>query len=275
MTASITRPPAVAGQFYPDDPQRLEADVQHYLTDADAPEDCEDYPLVKAIIAPHAGYPFSGPIAASAYLQLACTDIPVKRFVLVGPAHYEPVRGLAVSSAAAFDTPLGRVPIDEKGRDAALALPGVHINDIAHRPEHSLEVQLPFLQSLFLDFTIVPLLVGEATTDEVAAVLDAPWDGPETRIVISSDLSHFHDYATARRLDSQTAEAIVALDLAALRDGCACGQAAIAGLMAVAQRRGLSARLVDLRNSGDTGGPLDRVVGYGAFIFTTPAPSAY
>ena len=275
MTSPIMRPPAVAGQFYPADPQHLEADVQRYLTHADAPEDCEDYPLVKAIIAPHAGYPYSGPIAASAYLQLACTDIPVKRFVLVGPAHYEPVRGLAVSSAAAFDTPLGRVPIDEKGRALALAVPGVHVNDVAHRPEHALEVQLPFLQSLFLDFTIVPLLVGEATADAVAAVLDALWDGPETRIVISSDLSHFHDYATARRLDGQTAEAIVALRPAALRDDCACGRAAIAGLLAVAQRRGLNARLVDLRNSGDTAGPLDRVVGYGAFIFTTPPPPAY
>lgn len=275
MNVPITRPPAVAGQFYPDDPQRLEADVQRYLTNAEAPENCEDYPLVKAIIAPHAGYPYSGPIAATAYLQLACTDIPVKRFVLVGPAHYEPLRGLAVSSATAFGTPLGRVPIDEEGRDAALAVPGVHVNDIAHRPEHALEVQLPFLQSLFLDFTIVPLLVGEATADEVAAVLDALWDGPETRIVISSDLSHFHDYATARWLDDQTAGAITALHRAALRDGCACGQEAIAALMTVAQRRGLSARLVDLRNSGDTGGPLDRVVGYGAFIFTTPAPPAY
>ncbi len=269
------RPPAVAGQFYPDDPQRLEVDVQRYLTDAHGPEDCEDYPLVKAIIAPHAGYPYSGPIAASAYLQLACTDIPVKRFVLVGPAHYEPVRGLAVSSAAAFDTPLGRVPIDQEWRDAALALPGVHVNDIAHRPEHSLEVQLPFLQSLFLDFTIVPLLVGEATDDDVAAVLDALWDGPETRIVISSDLSHFHNYATAQRLDGETAEAIVALRPTALADDCACGRAAIAGLLTVAQRRGLSAGLVDRRSSGDTGGPLDRVVGYGAFIFTVPAPPAY
>ncbi len=275
MTTPIIRPPAVAGQFYPDDPQRLEADVQHYLTHADAPENCEDYPLVKAIIAPHAGYPYSGPIAASAYLQLACTDIPVKRFVLIGPAHYEPVRGLAVSSAAAFDTPLGRVPVDEEGRDAALAVPGVHVNDIAHRPEHALEVQLPFLQSLFLDFTIVPLLVGRTTAGEVAAVLDALWDGPETRIIISSDLSHFHDYATARRLDGDTAETIVALRPAALRDDSACGREAIAGLLTVAQRRGLGARLVDLRNSGDTGGPLDRVVGYGAFIFTAPAPPAY
>lgn len=275
MTTDTIRRPAVAGQFYPSDPERLEADVQRYLNEADAPEDCEDYPLVKAVIAPHAGYPYSGPIAASAYVHLACSDIPVKRFVLIGPAHFAPVRGLATSSAAAFDTPFGRVPVDEVGRAAALALPGVVVDDEAHRPEHCLEVQLPFLQELFLDFTIVPLLVGDASDEEVAAVLEALWGGPETRIIISSDLSHYYPQATARRLDAETAEAIVALRTEVLREDSACGRAAIAGLQLIARRRGLSARLVDLRNSGDTGGPRDRVVGYGAFIFSSPAPAAY
>jgi AmmeMemoRadiSam system protein B len=270
-----TRPPAVAGQFYPSDPDRLSADVRRYLNDADAPEDCLDPPLVKAIIAPHAGYPYSGPIAASAFIQLACSDIPVKRFVLIGPAHYHPVRGLAVSGASAFDTPLGRVPVDEAGRAAALALPGVIVSDAAHAPEHCLEVELPFLQELFLDFTIVPLLAGEATAGEVAAALEALWGGPETRIVISSDLSHFHDQATARELDSETAGAIVALRPEELGENSACGRAAIAGLLLAARRRGLAAQLVDLRNSGDTGGPRDRVVGYGAFLFTEPAPAAF
>lgn len=275
MSTAPIRRPAVAGQFYPSDPERLEADVQRYLNEADAPEDCEDYALVKAIIAPHAGYPYSGPIAASAYVHLACSDIPVKRFVLIGPAHFAPVRGLATTSAAAFDTPFGRVPVDEAGRAAVLALPGVVVDDAAHNPEHCLEVQLPFLQELFLDFTIVPLLVGDASDEEVAAVLEALWGGPETRIIISSDLSHYFSYSTARRLDEETAEAIVALRPEALRDDCACGREAIRGLLVAARRKDLTARTVDLRNSGDTGGPRDRVVGYGGFIFTTPAPAAY
>ncbi len=275
MPSHTIRPPAVAGRFYPADADRLEADIRRYLIDADAPEDCEDYPLVKAIVAPHAGYPYSGPVAASAYVHLACTDIPVKRFVLLGPAHLAPVRGMAISSAAAFDTPLGRVPIDDDGRAKALSLPGVSIDDDAHAPEHCLEVQLPFLQELFLDFSIIPLLVGETTAEEVAAVLEALWDGPETRIVVSSDLSHYRDQATARQLDGETAAAIVGLRPDALREDSACGRVVIAGLLTVARGHGLTAQAIDLRNSGDTGGPSDRVVGYGAFLFTTPAPAAY
>lgn len=275
MNEHAIRRPAVAGRFYPADPDQLEAEVQRYLNAAHAPDDCLDPPLVKAIIAPHAGYPYSGPIAASAYVHLACSDIPVKRFVLIGPAHFAPVRGLALSGATAFDTPFGRVRVDEAGRAAALALPGVVIDDAAHAPEHCLEVQLPFLQELFLDFTIVPLLVGDADPEQVAAVLDALWDGAETRVIISSDLSHYYQYAAARRLDRETADAVVALRPEALREDSACGQAAIAGLLPVARCHGMSARLVDLRSSGDTGGPRDRVVGYGAFIFTEVAPAAF
>ena len=192
MPISQPRPPAVAGRFYPAEAERLEAQVKQYLNAAAAPEDCLDPPLVKAIIAPHAGYVYSGPIAASAYVHLACSDVPIRRFILLGPAHFAPVRGLALSSAPAFDTPLGRVPVDDEARAAALALPGVEVDDIAHRPEHCLEVQLPFLQTLFPDFTIVPLLVGDTTPEEVAVVLERLRDGPETRIVISSDLSHYH-----------------------------------------------------------------------------------
>ncbi len=270
------RHPAVAGRFYPADPDQLEAEVQRYLNAARAPEDCLDPPLVKAVIAPHAGYPYSGPVAATAFVHLACSDIPVRRFILLGPAHYVPVDGLALSGAEAFDTPLGRVPVDAAARDALAALPGVIVDDYAHRPEHCLEVELPFLQTLFLDFSIVPLLVGQATPEQVAAVLEALWDGPETRIVISSDLSHYHDHATARRLDEETAAAIVALRPEELREDSACGRAAIAGLLLLAaRRRAMQAELVDLRSSGDTGGPRDRVVGYGAFLFTEPAPAAY
>jgi len=274
MSNASVRQPAVAGRFYPAGADQLEADVQRYLNAARAPDDCIDPPLVKAIIAPHAGYPYSGPIAASAYVHLACSDVPVRRFVLIGPAHFAPVRGLALSGAPAFDTPLGRVPVDEEACAAALALPGVEIDDTAHRPEHCLEVQLPFLQTLFPDFTIVPLLVGDATPEMVAAVLERLWDGPETRIVISSDLSHYYDGRTARWLDDETAAAVVALDARALRDDAACGREAIAGLLLAARRHAMTAAAVDLRHSGDTGGPPDRVVGYGAFTFVeaTPAP---
>jgi len=275
MSNASVRQPAVAGRFYPAGADQLEADVQRYLNAARAPDDCIDPPLVKAIIAPHAGYPYSGPIAASAYVHLACSDIPVRRFILIGPAHFAPVSGLAVSGAAAFDTPLGRVPVDEAARAAVLALPGVTVDEYAHRPEHCLEVQLPFLQELFLDFSIVPLLAGDTTAEEVAAVLEALWDGPETRIVISSDLSHYHSHTTAARLDQETAEAIVGLRPEALRDDCACGREPIAGLLLAARRRGMTAENVDLRSSGDTGGPRDRVVGYGAFLFTEPAPAAF
>ncbi|CUS03318.2 MEMO1 family protein Thimo_3050 [Candidatus Promineifilum breve] len=275
MNDHAVRSPAVAGRFYPADPDQLEAEVQRYLNAARAPEDCLDPPLVKAVIVPHAGYPYSGPIAASAYVQLACSDVPVRRFILLGPAHFAPVDGLALSGATAFDTPLGRVPVDAAARDALASFPAVVIDDYAHRPEHCLEVELPFLQTLFPDFSIVPLLVGEATAEQVAEVLEVLWGGPETRIVISSDLSHYHDHATARRLDEETAAAIVALRPEELREDCACGRAAIAGLLLAARRRAMHAELVDLRSSGDTGGPLDRVVGYGAFLFTAPAPAAY
>lgn len=275
-----TRPAAAAGPFYPEEPDRLEALVLQYLNEAGAPADCEEYPLVKAVIVPHAAYPYSGAVAASAFVHLACDDVPVKRFVLLGPAHHAPVRGLAVSSAAAFDTPFGRVPADEAAREALLALPGVTVDDDAHAPEHSLEVQLPFLQTLFLDFTITPLLVGDAPAEAVAAALEAVWGGPETRIVISSDLSHFHPHDTARWLDRETAEAIVGLRPDGLGDDSACGCQAIAGLLLAARWRGLSVRLLDLRSSADAEGlrdrvvgPRDRVGGYGSFIFTCPTPA--
>ena len=273
MNHNPIRPPAVAGQFYPADADKLQALVERYLNAAAAPDDCLDPPLVKAIIAPHAGYVYSGPIAASAYVHLACSDVPIRRFVLIGPAHFAPVRGLATSSAAAFDTPLGRVRVDEEGREAILSLPQVGVSDAAHAPEHCLEVQLPFLQVLFPDFTFVPMLVGDTAASDVAEVLDRLWGGPETRIVVSSDLSHYYAQEVARRLDGETAAAIVALQPAALREDAACGQTAIGGLLRAARAHGMTATAVDLRNSGDTGGPTDRVVGYGAFTFVERVPS--
>lgn len=273
MSAQRIREAAVAGAFYPDDPDQLESMIERFLKDVHLEDDLTqpEMPLVKAIIAPHAGYVYSGPIAAYAYAHLMASDVPIKRFILIGPAHYAPVRRLALSTAAAFRTPLGLVRVDEELAAAALALPMVEIDDDAHEPEHCLEVQLPFLQTLSPDFSILPLLVGGATAEDTTAALGALWGGPETRIIISSDLSHYHSSATARQLDRETATAIEALRPEGLRGDSACGRVAIQGLLLQAQRHGLVPRTVDLRNSGDTGGPHDRVVGYGAFTFTEPA----
>ncbi len=259
----IVRPPAVAGSFYPEDPAELDGAVRQYL--ASVPETKGSLP--KAAIVPHAGYIYSGPIAATAYARLAALRDDVRRVVLIGPAHYLPIRGLAASDAGAFQTPLGDVPVDRAALDELRRLPQVVVRDDAHEPEHSLEVQLPFLQTILRDFAIVPLLAGAASYDEVHAVLEPLWDGPRTLIIISSDLSHYHDYATARRLDAGTAAAIVALDADAIGEEQACGRIPIGGLLRTALARGLTASAVDLRNSGDTAGPRNHVVGYGSFLF--------
>jgi hypothetical protein len=257
------RPPAVAGSFYPGDAAQLAEAVHGYL--AEAPK--TDGPAPKAAIVPHAGYIYSGPVAASAYARLAALRGTVRRAVLIGPAHYVPIRGLAASGASAFRTPLGEVPVDRAAIDGLRDLPQVVVRDDAHEPEHSLEVQLPFLQTVLEDFAIVPLVVGAATYDEVRAVLERLWGGPETLILISSDLSHYHDYARARRLDADTAAAILALDADAIGEERACGRIAIGGLLKLAQAKGLTPTSVDLRNSGDTAGPRSHVVGYGSFLF--------
>jgi len=226
-------------------------------------------PLPKAIIAPHAGYVYSGPVAGSAYARLAACGPAVRRVILLGPAHWVPVRGLAASGAGAFATPLGVVPLDEEAQEEVLVLDQVRVVDEAHVREHSLEVQLPFLQVIFNEFSVLPLAVGTATAGDVAEVLEVLWGGAETVIVISSDLSHYNDYQTAREADRATSEAIE--HLRPLDEGQACGRRAINGLLQLARERGLSARTVDLRNSGDTAGPRDRVVGYGAYVFSEPA----
>jgi MEMO1 family protein len=256
------RAAAVAGRFYPGDARRLQKMVADFLAAA------TDRGLApKALIAPHAGYIYSGPIAGSAYAQLGANKNVIRRVVLLGPSHFAPVRGLAASSAAAFRTPLGETPVDETAVVDLLALPQVDLLDEAHAHEHSLEVQLPFLQMTCRDFHIVPLVVGHATADEVAEVLEKLWGGPETLIVISSDLSHYHDHAAAQALDRATARAIEQLQPQALGRDSACGRTPICGLLQLAQRYGLSAHTIDLRNSGDTAGPRDQVVGYGAFVF--------
>jgi AmmeMemoRadiSam system protein B len=257
------RPPAVAGSFYPEDRSQLAEDLRGYLAAVPA----TNAPAPKAAIVPHAGYIYSGPVAATAYVRLAALHDVVRRVVLVGPAHYLPIRGLVASAAAAFATPLGEVPVDRAAIDGLRDQPQVVVRDDAHEPEHSLEVQLPFLQTVLGDFTIVPLVAGAAAYDEVRAVLERLWGGAETLIVISSDLSHYHDYGRAQRLDADTAAAILALDADAIGEERACGRIPIGGLLRVARAKGLRATSIDLRNSGDTAGPRSHVVGYGSFLF--------
>ncbi len=257
------RPPAVAGSFYPGRPDALGQAIQEAFAAA-VPRKA-DAPVPKALVVPHAGYIYSGAIAASAYERIVPARSVITRVVLLGPSHHSYHRGLAVPSVEAFETPLGLVSIDATARAAALTLPGVEVDDLAHADEHSLEVQLPFLQTVLDDFTLLPLSVGDATTDEVAAVLDKCWGGPETLIVISTDLSHFHHYDEAVGLDARTAAAIVSGRSDSISDRDACGARPVRGLLQVVSDRSLNVEQLDLRNSGDTAGDHEQVVGYGAF----------
>ena len=267
-----TRPAAVAGMFYPGSATALARDVRQMLADS-APPAATRGRHVKAIIAPHAGYIYSGPIAASVYAPLAERAADIRRVVLLGPTHRVAVNGLALPAASAFATPLGVVAVDQAAAAAIAHLPQVVVSDAAHAAEHSLEVQLPFLQTVLGDFGLLPLAVGRASPEQVAEVLECLWGGDETLFVISSDLSHYLPYAAARATDGDTARHIVALD-ADIDHQQACGATPVNGLLLAARRHGLRARLVDLRNSGDTAGDRSRVVGYGAFCFSEEAASA-
>lgn len=259
---SVIRQPAVAGLFYPDDPQELRAMVQGFLRGVTATGN-----RPKAIIAPHAGYVYSGPVAASAYSLLQFSRDLIRRVVLMGPSHRVGFRGIAFSEAEFYATPLGNIPIDRAAIEKILDLPLVGRLDEAHRQEHSLEVHLPFLQEVLAEFSLVPLVVGDVSADAVAEVLERLWGGPETLILISSDLSHYHEYATAQRMDRATTSAIEQLRPEDIGLESACGRVPVNGLLRLAQRHGLKARTVDLRNSGDTAGSKDRVVGYGSYVF--------
>jgi AmmeMemoRadiSam system protein B len=261
------RPAAQAGRFYPSSPTRLQADVNDYLEQVERSGD----PVPKAVIAPHAGYLYSAAVAASAFVRLAPAHARLSRVILIGPSHYEDFDGLAATRAEAFATPLGRVPVDTAALNHALALPQVDVFEGAHGPEHCLEVELPFLQTVLDEFSIVPLVVGRADPGEVAEVLELLWGGAETCVVVSSDLSHYLDQAAAQRRDRATADAIEALRSEGLDPTSACGHRAIAGLLELARVRRMRADTLDLRTSGDTAGARDRVVGYGAFAFTEPA----
>lgn len=261
------RQAAVAGTFYPSAPRELDATVQYYMAEAASTFGAGGGPAPKAIIVPHAGFIYSGLTAAAAYLRLRPAAMIIKRVVMMGPCHRVAVEGLALSSADLFDTPLGEVPIDKDAVQQVIDMPGVQIFDDTHAQDHALEVQLPFLQSVLDDFTIVPFIVGRASPEQVGNVLEALWGGEETLIVISSDLSHYMPYDQARGVDDRARLAIEAMDADALGDDQACGRHSIKGLFQAARRHGLKAETLDVRNSGDTAGSKEKVVGYGSWAF--------
>ena len=259
------RRPAVAGDFYPSGAQELESTVGALLSQAKKRRDLSG---LCGVVTPHAGYPYSAPIAGKAFSLLAHSNDGPNRIVLIGPPHYVPVRGIVAPSTRAFATPLGDVVVDvdavESLRDAGL----VTIDDTPHTPEHALEVELPFLQSVLEDFSIVPLLVGAASPEQVARVIETVL-GKRTLLVVSTDLSHYLDYATAERRDLATAGTIERLDYTTLGPNDACGFSALNGALCAASRCNWTVTRLDLRNSGDTSGEQRRVVGYGAWAFTT------
>jgi len=270
---TAVRPAALAGRFYPGQAYALAREIDAYVEAAQPVRRALDGLAPKMLLVPHAGYIYSGPVAGSAYACLAPLRGRVRRVVLLGPAHRVAVRGLAAPQAGAFETPLGRVTIDAQALALLDDLPQVGVSDLAHAEEHSLEVQLPFLQRALGAFDLVPLAVGRATPDEVAEVLERLWGGDETLVVISSDLSHYLPYAEARRRDEATVARVLALDPALDHDE-ACGATPLAGALLAARRHGLAARRLDLRNSGDTAGDRQRVVGYAAVAFVANAPHA-
>ncbi len=269
---SILQPAVVAGQFYPAVASELQSMLDSLLEASPSQEDStsnETFAPPKVLIAPHAGYIYSGGVAASAYRRLQAIADTIHRVVLLGPAHRVRLSGIAASSADLFATPLGQIPLDREGIEAALKHPNVGPNsgivDAAFAQEHSLEVHLPFLQTCLKQFQLLPFVVGQAKTEQVAELLDLLWGDEHTLIVISTDLSHFHPYEEARRRDQATSTAIEQLSYESLTYEDACGRNPLRGLLHTARNRGMHIEKLDLRNSGDTAGPKDRVVGYGSY----------
>lgn len=258
---TVIREAAVAGQFYPANASELHTAISAFFEDVRP----QSGPAPKALIVPHAGYGYSGPVAATAYATLLAHREQYTRVVLLGPAHRVAVRGLALSAADVFRTPLGDVPLDKEAI-AALNLPEVMVFDAAHQLEHSLEVHLPFLQSVLESFSVVPLIVGDVAAETVAEVIETLWGGLETLIVVSSDLSHYLTYENARTTDNATCQAIENLKVDRIDHCGACGATPISGLLIAARNRGMTVTTLDLRNSGDTAGGRNRVVGYGSWL---------
>ena len=260
---TTVRKAAVADMFYPADPAELGRQLDGFLDNAG-----DNHEPALALIVPHAGYIYSGPVAASAYTHLTSLRGKIRKVVLLGPSHRVGFRGIAVSGADYFVTPLGEIPLDHDALKEVLGLPQVHLLDQAHADEHCLEVQLPFLQKLLGDFSLIPLVVGDTDAHEVAEVIESLWKDEQTLVVVSTDLSHYHDYHTAQQLDRATCSAIESLDPDAIGHDQACGRNPLNGLLTVAKQRHLHVHTLDLRNSGDTAGPRDSVVGYGAWMLT-------
>lgn len=265
---STVRPPAVAGSFYPRGPMELKAAVDALLSQAEPSREGS----LLGVIAPHAGYTYSGPVAANAFAPVASGTV-VERVLLIGPPHFVPVSGVAAPSSTAFATPLGEVEVDRDAIAALIEAGLVTIDDRAHAPEHSLEVELPFLQAVLGRFGVIPLLVGDAAPEQVAAIVAAALD-ERTLLVVSTDLSHYLDDASARARDVATAKTIERLDFTRLGPYDACGFAALNGALCAGRQRGWGIKRLDLRNSGDTSGDRSSVVGYGAWAFSAAEPAS-
>ena len=258
------QPAVVAGMFYPAEPEQLRADVRRYLQQAKV----QTTTPPKALIAPHAGYIYSGPVAGNAYAQLESRSGTISRVVILAPAHRVAFSGIAYSSATLFRTPLGDVEVDLEALNSVTELAQLQQRDDAFRDEHSIEVHLPFLQETLSGFKIVPLLVGDATPAQVDELLEALWGDSETLILISSDLSHYLSYDAARKMDQEATIAIESLNPDALSYHHACGRTPVSGLLLAARRHRLKVETLDLRSSGDTAGTRDRVVGYSAYALS-------
>lgn len=271
FTSTIIRPMAVAGLFYPERQDELSRMVEDFLLDSNAPEPRGDVVSAqrppKALIVPHAGYIYSGQAAGAGFHAIRPWAKRYKRVVLWGPAHRVAINGVAVPSCTEFATPLGRIPLDVQTLAKLQTRKGVVVSDHAHAQEHSLEVQLPFLQKLLGTFSLVPLVVGNIQPEQVKEIMSGVWGEDDTLVVVSSDLSHYHDYASAQQLDQHTCHAIETLHDKAIGFEHACGCIAVRALLLMAHDLGLHPHTVSLCNSGDTAGDKSRVVGYGSWVF--------
>lgn len=263
--SGYVRKTAVAGTFYPSDANELHDMVTQYLHTAAKKNQTESQPV--AIIAPHAGYIYSGPIAASVYARLIPFRKIIRRVILLGPSHRVPLIGIAACSAKYFSTPLGNVPVDLSSLQSLILSRKISVLDEAHALEHSLEVHLPFLQEVLDEFTLMPLVVGDTAPEAISKIIESLWEKSNTLIVVSSDLSHYQNYNTAKELDSTTSRNIEKMNNQAIQYSDACGRNAVNGLIDFAKNHKLTAKTIDLRNSGDTAGEKDKVVGYGAYVF--------
>ena len=264
------RSAAVAGSFYSADPQQLSSDILGFIEHANchsinAYNNPPDVPP-KAIVSPHAGYIYSGPVAACAYKLLQPYAKKITQIIVLGPAHRLAFKGIATPAADFFTTPLGQIRVNNKNCKKAQQLNFINENNLAHKDEHSIEVQLPFLQTVLSDFEITPLLVGDCNHNDVTTLLQLFINEPDTLIIISTDLSHFHDYATAIKQDTLTSEAILSLQPDNIHYADACGRTPLSGLLTLAKQEHLHIDLLNLKNSGDTAGDKNRVVGYASYV---------